>query len=88
MKKFICIVLVVVTTMVLFAGCGNRQIIDVTYSYDRAIIRLPNGEVVDGEVSSWRDYDGESIQIVIDGITYYTQASNVVLIREKEDIYG
>ena len=87
MKKYIAICLVIASMLVLFAGCGNRQIIDVTYSYDRAIIRLPNGEVVDGKVSSWRDYDGESIQIVIDGVTYYTQASNVVLIREKGDLY-
>ena len=81
MKKNIVISLLIVTMLALFSGC-NRQVFDTTYSYERAIIRLPNGEVVDGEVSSWRDYDGESIQIVIDGVTYYTQASNVVLISE------
>lgn len=81
MKKIIVISLLIVTMLALFSGC-NRQVFDTTYSYERAIIRLPNGEVVDGEVSSWRDYDGESIQIVIDGVTYYTQASNVVLISE------
>lgn len=26
------------------AGCGNRQMIDLTYSYKYAIISLPNGE--------------------------------------------
>jgi hypothetical protein len=54
----------------------------VTYSYERAIVKLPNGEVVEGKVSSWCDYDGEAIQVVIDGVTYYTQGSNVVLISE------
>ena len=32
------------------AACGNRQILDTTYTYDRAIISLPNGEVVDGKI--------------------------------------
>ena len=81
MKKFVCIILVIVTVLTLFAGC-NRQIFDTTYAFDRAIIKLPNGEIVEGKVSSWCDYDGEAIQIVIDGVTYYTQTNNVVMIKE------
>jgi hypothetical protein len=82
MKKVICVCLLIVSMMGLFAGCGNRQLFDTTYSFERAIIRLPNGEVVEGKVNSWLDYEGESVQIVIDGVTYYTQTSNVVLISE------
>lgn len=81
MKKFIAICLIVVAMMGVLAGC-NRQILDVTYSYEQAIVKLPNGEVVEGKVSSWCDYEGEAIQVVIDGVTYYTQGSNVVLISE------
>ena len=63
-------------------GC-NRQLIDITYEFDRAIVYLPNGQVVEGKVESWKDYaDGDQIQVKIDGVTYLAHASNVVLIEE------
>jgi len=82
MKKYISVLL---TIMMLFAlvGCGNQQLFDTTYTFDYAIIGLPNGEVVEGEVESWNDYDGEQLQIVIDGATYLTHSENIVLIAEK-----
>lgn len=44
------------------AGCGNRQMIDLTYSYKYAIISLPNGEIVEGKVDSWKDFeDGDQL---------------------------
>ena len=49
MKKIICVLLVLVMTLSLVA-CGNRQTFDVTYTFDRAIIKLPNGEIVDGKM--------------------------------------
>ena len=63
------------------AGC-NRQMIDTVWRYDYAIIELPTGEIVEGEVSSWRDYeDSDSVQIVFsDGAVYYTHINRVVLI--------
>ena len=62
---------------------GNRQLIDTQYRFNRAIIRLPNGEVVDGKVSTWLDYDdSDVVQITIDGRTYLTHYSNVCLIHE------
>ena len=61
----------------------NRQVVDTTYSFDRAIIKLPNGKVAEGTVQSWLDYeDGDQIQIVIDNVTYLTHISNVVLIND------
>lgn len=62
------------------SGC-NRQRIDLTYKYDRAIIALPDGVVVEGKVTSWRDYeDGDQIQVKVDGETYLVHSSNVALI--------
>jgi ribosomal protein S1 len=56
---------------------------DLTYYYDRAIIYLPNGEIVEGKVTSWTDFkDGDQIQVKIDGKTYLVHSSNVVLISE------
>ena len=62
---------------------GNRQLIDTQYRFNRAIIKLPNGEVVDGKVSSWIDYDdSDTVQVTIDGKTYLTHYANVCLIHE------
>ena len=82
MKKIKIIAATLIAAMSLTA-CGNRQIFDVTYTFDRAIISLPNGTVVDGKVQSWTDYeDGDQIQVKIDGITYLVHASDVALIAE------
>ena len=71
-----------VATAGLLTGC-NRQIIDTTYSYERAIIGLPNGEVIEGKVQSWKDYDdGDQIQVKIDGKQYLVHSEDVVLISE------
>ena len=75
--------LLVVALCVSLVACGNRQLLDTTYTYDHAIISLPNGEVVDGKIQSWRDYeDGDQIQVVVDGKTYLVHSSNIVLIND------
>lgn len=81
MRRLIA-VLVLIVMLVTFTGC-NKQLVDLTYAYDRAIIYLPNGEVVDGKISSWSDFDdGDQIQVKIDGKTYLVHSSNIVLIAE------
>ena len=79
MKKLIALLLVILAVLscLVLSGC-NKQL---TYSYEYAIIGLPNGEVVEGKVSSWTDFeDGDQLQIRIDGKTYLVHSSNVVLI--------
>ncbi len=71
-------VLVVIT--IIFSTACNKQIIDTTWSFDYAYIKLPNGEVVEGPVDSWKDYDGEQLQVKIKGVTYLTNSYNCVLI--------
>lgn len=81
MKKKITVILAVVLLTLALSGC-NRQAVDLTYSYDRAIICLPNGDTVSGEVEAWRDYeDGDQIQVKINGVTYLVHSANVVLIK-------
>ena len=81
MKKFLTLTAAVLFAMAL-SGC-NKQLMDLTYSYEYAIIALPNGEVVEGKVSSWTDYeDGDQLQVRINGKTYLVHSSNVVLISE------
>lgn len=81
MKKAIIWISVLVTLLTL-TGC-NKQMVDLTYSYEYAILSLPNGEVIEGKVSSWTDFeDGDQIQVRIAGKTYLVHSSNIVLISE------
>lgn len=81
MKKLIAMILVLLMGLSLL-GC-NKQMVDLTYSYERAIIQLPNGEIVEGKVSSWTDFeDGDQIQVKIEGKTYLVHSSNIVLISD------
>ena len=61
---------------------GNVDILDTTYRYDKAIIELPDGSVIAGEVEKWNDYEGDVVQVKMGGKTYLTQYSNVILIAE------
>ena len=82
MKKIICLLLVLLIAVGLFCGC-NMQMLDTTYSYEYAYIALPNGEVVEGAVNSWADYeDSDAVQVVINGKTYLTHYENVVLVSD------
>lgn len=86
MKKIISVLLAVVmvlSIMCSLTGCGNKQLFDTTYTFDTAIISLPDGTVVKGEVDSWTDYeDGDQIQVVIDGVTYLVHSTNIVLVQD------
>ena len=78
----VILLLALVTGVILLAGC-NKQMVDLTYSYNRAILYLPNGEIVEGKVSSWTDFeDGDQIQVKINGTTYLVHSSNIVLISD------
>lgn len=80
MKKKIYGVIAILVAALSLVSC-NKQIFDTIYSYDRAILSLPNGEVVDGKVTSWKDFeDGDQIQVKIDGVSYLVHSSNIVLI--------
>lgn len=75
-------ILVLVMMLITLTGC-NKQLVDLTYAYDQAIVYLPNGEVVNGKIDSWRDYeDGDQIQVKIEGKTYLVHSSNIVLIAD------
>ena len=81
---FICLILVIVLIITLCVGC-NMQIIDTKWSFDYAYIDLGNGEIIEGNVDSWKDWDdSDMIQVTMfDGKTYFTHSTNVVLIKNK-----
>ena len=84
MKKIIAIALVLIMALIMFSGFSwNKDVFDTVYAYDRAVLGMPDGTVVSGKVQSWTDYeDGDQIQVKIDGVTYLTHSSQVVLIAE------
>lgn len=82
MRNILAILLMIFAMVPMLCGC-NYQMVDTKYTFDRAIIQLPDGTIVDGKVQSWRDYeDGDQIQVKIDGVTYLVHAADVALIDE------
>ena len=91
MKSKKAIIALIVAVVLLISGMavywelthGNRQLVDLKNRFNYAIIRLPNGETVEGKVSSWQDFDAsDTVQITINGKTYLTHYMNVCLINE------
>ena len=67
-------------------GCiGNKQIVDTTYTYKKAIVKMPDGEAKEIELSSWADYENsDAISIVGEnGEHIYAHLNNVVLIGDQ-----
>lgn len=85
MKKIAIAIMLFVLTCLCLTGCqvGNRQIgFDTKQRFDEAIIVTPTYEVVSGDIEAWRDFsESDVVQVTIDGITYLTHYSNVILIR-------
>ncbi|WP_289068848.1 hypothetical protein [Faecalibaculum rodentium] len=68
----------------LLAGCGNSDPLGTQYYFGWAQIKLPNGEIVEGEVDAWNHGDeNDRVRVTIDGIDYNTHFSNVCLFSEK-----
>ena len=64
---------------------GNRQVFDTKYAFHWAIIELGNGEILEGAVKSWNDYDeSDTVQVVMEnGIVILTHYSKVLLCSER-----
>ena len=81
MKK-LKLAFIIVFLVAILTAC-NYQLIDTTFGYNYAYILLPNGECVEGKIESWRDYDNcDQLQIVIDGVTYFTDTTRAVLVKQ------
>lgn len=76
------IIALLALVMIVITAC-NRSPIDTAYSYDYAWIELPGGNIIEGKVSSWIDFDdGDQIQVTIDGKTYLTDTTRAVLVTK------
>ena len=79
MKKLLTVLLLAV----MLCGC-NYQMVDTTWSYDKAYIEVTDGQVIEVKVKSWKDYeDGDQIQVTsTDGKTYLVHSSKCILVDE------
>lgn len=85
MKKIAAAFLIFIFVLGAFTMTGcNKQIVDLNYKYNYAIVSLMNGELIEGEISSWNDYnDSDMIQVIFtDGNIYYSHGSNILLIYD------
>ena len=83
MKKAKQLLLLAILLVVpLLASCGNKDILGLTYMFEYASVKLPDGTIIDGEVKEWaREDKTDSIRVTFkDGKgTYFAHATNVVL---------
>lgn len=91
MRKIFMVGASVAASVLLMTGC-NKQVIDLTYEYSQAQIKMPDGTVIEGKVDSWNDYEGDQLQVKINGTTYAvrTIAKEIVKtgIKEKQIWYN
>ena len=78
MKKILTVCVSALASIMLMTGC-NKQVVDLTYSYSWAQLKMPDGTIVESKLNSWDDYEGDQLQVKIDGVTYLVHSSNVVL---------
>lgn len=86
MVRIVAVVLALLIPVLIcltMSGCGNKRIFDTTWTFERAIIFLPDGEKIEGKISTWDDFEGsDMVQVTIDGKTYLTHSSNIIMISE------
>ena len=83
LSKIIIIVIFILIILSYATGCacGNKEIWDMTYTYDKAICKVAD-EWKEIKISKWTDYDGEQIQIWDKQGNYYLMSSvNCTLIK-------
>ena len=73
----------------LFCSCDSNYNLAVfdeaMFSFDKAIIKLPNDEIIEGKVQSWQEFENSDvIQVKIDDVIYYTYITNVCMIKGEK----
>jgi hypothetical protein len=83
-KKIIVRAMVITLLLTMLTGCGNMDMLDTNYTYCCAIIKMPDGEILEVEIDQWCDYEGEQVQIIAkDGTVYLVSTYNCILINHK-----
>lgn len=81
MIKKIIFILTLAAVLLVATGCSNKAIFDTAFNFRHAVIYTPGGEIyTEGKVDNWKDFeDGDQIQVTINGNTYLTHSSLVIM---------
>lgn len=76
--------LVVLAVLFCLTGCMENydyksDFID-THGYNYAIIKMPDDTIIEGAIDSWRDFEGEQLEVKMNGVIYLTNSFNCVLL--------
>ncbi len=80
MKKILCLIIIIAFVFCLIS-CGNNAPENNKEQY--AILRLPNGEIVEGECNGYARWSSGYMEIRIGETTYYTHEINVTIIERQ-----
>lgn len=84
MRNKIAALLLIFLPVLSFVGC-NRQLIDTTFKYDYVMFSMPDGEIIEGQVESWKDFtDGDQLQVKVNNDVYLVHSSDIVLRKTGE----
>lgn len=63
---------------------GNKDFLKIDYNFKKAVIKLPNNEIVTGEVEEWTTYDSkDTVKVKLkNGKQYLGHSSNIVLYND------
>ena len=84
MRKVIAAILVLMVALVLI-GCNysGYDIVDTHYHFNRAMISMPDGTILNVQIAKWSDAEGEQLTITAkDGTRYLVSSYNCVLIED------
>lgn len=84
MKKLITI-LIITAMIICLAGCDYKSydFIDTNYHFNKAIIKMPDGEIITVDIDKWSDSEGEQLTITTkDGKRYLVNSINCILVEE------
>lgn len=80
-KNFITVVAIAAAILFLMTGC-NKQVFDFDYNFDKAICNI-GGTYKEIELRTWKDYEGEQLQLTDkEGNKYLVSSINCTLIKE------
>ena len=77
MKKIFCATLCILMLWLSLAGCGDEY-----YAGKTAMIYLDGNLIAEGKVEKSMAHSSGTWSVTIDGVTYETHSSNVVIITD------